>query len=128
VYTSAQPYKRRQIVVGNTTEEAYGHAQLVGQPSQAVARRDRWPDIASTRSGREARSCAAARIAVSKPFRGTSLLMDTITSASIGRPNFVRAASRSSSLSGRNRSVSTPGGNDGDRKALTNCVLGLCGG
>ena len=44
------------------------------------------PEIASTRSGRRGASRATASMATSKPLRGTSREIDTISSPSVGRP------------------------------------------
>ena len=71
---------------------------------------------------------AAARIAVSKPLRGTSRLMPTTSSASTGRPKCaprLRALGRRSS--GWKRSMSTPGRHDRDRQRAAGRALGLGG-
>ena len=60
--------------------------------------------------GRDLASKAAARMAVSKPLRGTRRLTPTTSSASGSTPKWARAAARWSGPSGTNRVVSTPGG------------------
>ena len=85
VNTSAQPYSARQVVVATRAEEAHRRVELGGERGAAGARRGRRRrSPAPGRAGAGA-SGATARIAMSKPLRGTSRRDRRRTSSAVGR-------------------------------------------
>ena len=107
--TSAQPYNGGRSALGMRPRK------VTGASSSSERRRNRSssrppPAITNRSFGRTRARRATARIAVSKPLRGTSREMPTMTSASAASPKCSRAAERSLSLSGWNLSGSTPHG------------------
>ena len=95
VYTSAQPYSAGRSSFVDPTEESHGGTELCGELAQPLLVAATTGDRQHAGRGATARNIAAARIAVSKPLRGTSRLMLTISSASTGTPN---ACARRSAL------------------------------
>ena len=125
VNRSAQPYRRGQVVVRDPPEEPDRRIEFGRQPPQAVV-------VAATAGDHRAADRAAPGRAA--PQRGSPCRspcaarageMPTISSASSGMPKWRRAASRSASVSGRNRSASTPQRHDRDRQLAPGGLLGL---
>ena len=113
---------------GTRPRKRTGASSSVGQRGAAGARRGRRRRSPAPGRGGAGAASAAARMATSKPLRGTSRRIAD-DQLGVGRQAEVRRArpDRSSSSSGRKRSVSTPGGTTVIGSVAPGGALGLGG-